>query len=308
MPVGSSASLSGPAPPWRHGLVSGSHLDPKSENDWKFRLRSCQSWKASGLSLGVVVPTSINWYRMSYVGLGRDSLRSHFVFRPRHAPEWLRPRFLPVFFLANEEELTGKTFTTSLNTTNPNTYVKFIFLRTSPLNSDSTYGFFSMAKKNVRSELALVEKFSPFFWTFVTSPKTAFHKANNLLIWVFPLVVLSVLFFRVFLKAKCSCYFFLSVSSCSLPSLLRLRLKITRRWMMTLKLPGVWSWWLQRGHLMLPQSRHPQFSMSSQTMIDCEEEEEKEEEECTVVRPIAAECRLAIKPVNTFYFACRSSF
>ena len=36
------------------------------------------------------------------------------------------------FFLANEEELTGKTFTTSLNTTNPNTYVRFIFLRTSP--------------------------------------------------------------------------------------------------------------------------------------------------------------------------------
>ena len=97
-------------------------------------------------------------------------------------------------------------------------------------------------------------------------------------------------------------FFFLSVSSCSLPSLLRLRLEITRRWMVTLKLLGVWSWWLQRWHLTLPQSRHPQFSMSSQTMIDCEEEEEKEEEECTVVRPIAAECRLAIKPVNTFFF------
>ena len=70
---------------------------------------------------------------MRYVGLGRDILRSHFVFRPRHAPEWLRARFLPVVFLANEEELTGKTFTTSLNTTNPNAYVKLIFLRTSPL-------------------------------------------------------------------------------------------------------------------------------------------------------------------------------
>ena len=70
---------------------------------------------------------------MRYVELGRDNLRSHFVFRPRHAPEWLRARFLPVIFLANEEELTGKTFTTPLNTTNPNTYVKFIFLRTSPL-------------------------------------------------------------------------------------------------------------------------------------------------------------------------------
>ena len=63
----------------------------------------------------------------------RDHLRSHFVFRPRHAPEWLRTQFLRVVFLANEEELTGNTFTTSLNTTNPNTYVKFIFLRTSPL-------------------------------------------------------------------------------------------------------------------------------------------------------------------------------
>ena len=29
MPVGSSASLLGLAPPWRHALVSGSHLDPK---------------------------------------------------------------------------------------------------------------------------------------------------------------------------------------------------------------------------------------------------------------------------------------
>ena len=106
-----------------------------SENHWKFRLRSCQSRKASSLSLGVVVPTSINKYRIRYVGLGKDNMRSHFVFRPRHAPEWLRARFLPVFFLANEEELTRKTFTASLNTTNPNTYVKFIFLRTSPLKN-----------------------------------------------------------------------------------------------------------------------------------------------------------------------------
>ena len=122
-------------------LGAGAPLTPRtrqriplgSENDWKSRLRSCQSWKASALSLGVVVPTSINKYRMRYVGLGRDNSRSHFVFRPRHAPEWFRAWFLPVVFLANEEELTGKTFTTSLNTTNPNTYMKSIFLRTSPL-------------------------------------------------------------------------------------------------------------------------------------------------------------------------------
>ena len=75
---------------------------------------------------------------MRYVGLGRDNLRSHFVFRPRHAPEWLRAWFLPVVFLTNEEELTRKTFTTSLTTTNPNTYyVKFIILRTSTLKIDS---------------------------------------------------------------------------------------------------------------------------------------------------------------------------
>ena len=124
--LGTGASL---APRTRQRISLG------SENDWKFKLRSCQSWKASSLSLGVVVPTYINKYRMRYVGLGRDHLRSHFVFRPRHAPEWLRTRFLRVVFLANEEELTGNTFTTFFNTTNPNTYVKFIFLRTSPLRN-----------------------------------------------------------------------------------------------------------------------------------------------------------------------------
>ena len=57
--VGSSASLSGLAPPWRHALVSGSHLDPKMTGN-----------SGSGA-----------------VRAGRNNLRSHFVFRPRHAPE-----------------------------------------------------------------------------------------------------------------------------------------------------------------------------------------------------------------------------
>ena len=48
------------------------------------------------------------------------NLRSHFVIRPRRAPEWLHARFFWAVFLANDGELTGKTFTTSLNTTNPN--------------------------------------------------------------------------------------------------------------------------------------------------------------------------------------------
>ena len=126
---------------FRESVVAGASLARRtrkrislgSENDWKL---GCQSWKASSLSLGVVIPTQINKYRMRSVGLGRDNLRSHFVFRPRHAPEWLRARFLPVVFLdlANEEELTRKIFSTSLITPNPNTYVKFIFFRTSPLN------------------------------------------------------------------------------------------------------------------------------------------------------------------------------
>ena len=142
--LGAGASL---APRTRQRISLG------SENDWKFRLRSCQNWKASSLSLGVVVPTSINRYWLRYVGLGRGNLRSHFVFRPRHAPEWLRARFLPVAFLANEEELTGKTFTTSLNTTNPITYVKFIFLRTSPLNEQN---HLSYQKLHIRNRLVLL--------------------------------------------------------------------------------------------------------------------------------------------------------
>ena len=144
--LGAGASL---APRTRQRISLG------SENYWKFRLRSCQSWKASSLSLGVVVPTSINKYRMKYVEFGKDNLRSHFVFRPRHAPEWLRARFPPVVFLANEEELTGKTFTTSLNTTNPNTYVKFIFLRTSPLKNIFSL-YFSLDEEELLAGIEIV--------------------------------------------------------------------------------------------------------------------------------------------------------
>ena len=95
----------------------------------------------------------INKYRMRYVGLGRDNLRSHFVFRPRHAPEWLRAPFLPGRLSRKrlEEELTGKTFTTSLDTTNPNTYVKFIFLRTSPLRDMQRKRNFTVDLKKYRA-------------------------------------------------------------------------------------------------------------------------------------------------------------
>ena len=43
---------------WRlPGATHRQRISLGSENDWKFRLRSCQSWKASSLSLAVVVPT-----------------------------------------------------------------------------------------------------------------------------------------------------------------------------------------------------------------------------------------------------------
>ena len=66
--LGAGASL---APRTRQRISLG------SENDWKFRLRSFQSRKASSLSLGVAVPTKIKKYRIRYVGLGKDNLRSH---------------------------------------------------------------------------------------------------------------------------------------------------------------------------------------------------------------------------------------
>ena len=65
--------------------------------------------------------TSTIWDPIS--SLGRIIPPSDFVLDSSHA----------VAFLTNEEELTAKTFTTSVNTTNSNTYVKFIFLQTSPL-------------------------------------------------------------------------------------------------------------------------------------------------------------------------------
>ena len=46
--LGAGASL---APRTRQRIPLG------SENYWKIRLRTCQSWKASSLSMGVVVPT-----------------------------------------------------------------------------------------------------------------------------------------------------------------------------------------------------------------------------------------------------------
>ena len=121
----------GLAPPWRHALVSGSHLDPKmtgNSGSEAVRPEKRRAW-AWELLFRLWLK-SIGW---DMSDSGRDNLRSHFVPRLRHAPKWRRAWFLQVVFLANEEELTGKTFTTSLNTTNPNTYMKFIFLRTSPL-------------------------------------------------------------------------------------------------------------------------------------------------------------------------------
>ena len=119
------------APPWRRVYVSGSHLDPymnarlerivlfaSATTDRRARL---DSW-------------SISMSGQDRARTGRSghatNLRSHVVIRPRCAPEWLHARFFQVVFLANEGELTGKTFTTPLNTTNLNTYSETRLLRT----------------------------------------------------------------------------------------------------------------------------------------------------------------------------------
>ena len=81
-----------------------------SENDCKFRLRSCQSWKASSLSLGVRLRQTSNGWDMSdpeetiwdpISSLGRvvppsdfvlDSCRSTFSQTKKNYPERLLPR------------------------------------------------------------------------------------------------------------------------------------------------------------------------------------------------------------------------
>ena len=46
----------------------------------------------------------------------------------------------------------GRTFTTSLSTTNPNTYMKFIFLRTSPLTWHNIWRFSSSQTSQIHSK------------------------------------------------------------------------------------------------------------------------------------------------------------
>ena len=121
--LGAGASL---APGTRQRISLG------SKNDWKFRVRSCQSWKASSLSLVVVVPTDKQvsdeicrtrkrqfWHPIW--SLGRfmppsdfvfDSSQSSFSQTKKNWPERLLPR-----------PSTPQTLTHN---------VKFIFIRTSP--------------------------------------------------------------------------------------------------------------------------------------------------------------------------------
>ena len=70
---------------------------------------------------------------MNYAELGKDNLRSHFVFSRVMPPSDFVLDSTRSSFSQTKKNWPEKTFTTSLNTTNPNTYVKFIFLRTSPL-------------------------------------------------------------------------------------------------------------------------------------------------------------------------------
>ena len=76
---------------------------------------------------------------MRYVGLGRDNLRSHFVFRPRHAPRVTLCSIPPGRFSHKRRRTDRKDFYHVPHPTNLNTYVKFIFLRTSPLTFNNRF-------------------------------------------------------------------------------------------------------------------------------------------------------------------------
>ena len=143
-------------------LGAGASLAPRLCQ--RIPLGSVNDWKGSSF-LQVQQLTDAQDSTRSIATSGQDrartgwsshmtNLRSHFVIRPRRALEWLRARFFRAVFLANEGELTGKTFTTSHNTTNPNIYVKFIFLRTSPL-----------MKKRLGSYFDQKSTFGPTFMT-----------------------------------------------------------------------------------------------------------------------------------------------
>ena len=85
---------------FRESLGAGASLAPRtrmqislgSKNDWKFRLRICQSWIPESVKLEIRSSSSDLdkqvYGRKRYVGLGRDHWRSHFFFSPRHAPGW----------------------------------------------------------------------------------------------------------------------------------------------------------------------------------------------------------------------------
>ena len=130
-PVGSSASLSELAPPWRRTYVSGSHWIHK----WLKRIFLFAVQQLTDVQ-DSTRDQSRHLVKTGPIMAGQShatNLKSHFVFSPHRAPEWLHARFFRVVFLANEGELTGRTFTTSLNTTSPNTNVKFIFFSGLPL-------------------------------------------------------------------------------------------------------------------------------------------------------------------------------
>ena len=113
--LGAGASRGGEAPRQCQQISLGS---VKTGKDSLFR--KCNNWPTRKTRLAIDRDVRSrqgqDWHWRSGHA---TSLRSHFVIRPRRAPEWLRARFFWVVSLANEE-LTGKTLTTFLNTTNPN--------------------------------------------------------------------------------------------------------------------------------------------------------------------------------------------
>ena len=98
-----------------------------SVNDWKgSSFASATTDRCTRLDSPSIATSGQDRARTGRSGHATN-LRSHFVIRPCRALERLRARFFWVVFLANEGELAGKTFTTSLNTTNPNTLCEIHF-------------------------------------------------------------------------------------------------------------------------------------------------------------------------------------
>ena len=126
-------------------LGAGASLAPRlcqrislgSVYDWKWLFASATADRRARHDSRLIVTSGQDRARTGRSGHATN-LRPHLVIRPRRAPEWLRARFFRVVLLANEWEENWRERLLRRPSTppsNPNTYVKFIFLRTSPLRN-----------------------------------------------------------------------------------------------------------------------------------------------------------------------------